>query len=77
MQAAATPTAIAARMDAVAVQEGRVTAVLDWKSDVAPSAADIAVHTAQLRDYLQLTNAPRGALVYITSGDVRWVDRAA
>lgn len=75
--AGATPIAIAARMDAIAVQEGRVTAVLDWKSDVAPSAADIALHSAQLRDYLELTSVARGALVYMTSGDVRWVDRGA
>jgi CRISPR-associated exonuclease Cas4 len=76
MQAAgATPIAIAARIDAIAIQEGRVTAVLDWKSDVAPDAADIALHTTQLRDYLQLTRVGRGALVYMTLGNVRWVDR--
>ncbi len=64
-------------MDAIAVQEGKVTAVLDWKSDVAPNATDIALHTRQLGDYLKLTNVARGALVYMTLEKFRWVDRAA
>ena len=73
---AAKPTAMAARMDALAVRDGAVVTVLDWKSDTAPSQHEIQMHVAQVRDYLQLIGASRGALVYMTSGTVRWVDRA-
>jgi len=31
------------------------------------------VHAGQLEDYLRVTGAPRGALVYMTPGIVRWV----
>ena len=48
--------------------------VVDWKSDVDPSDADIRFHAGQLEDYLRATGAPRGALVYMTPGLVRWVD---
>jgi ATP-dependent exoDNAse (exonuclease V) beta subunit len=35
---AANQTALAGRADAIAVRAGRVSVVVDWKSDVAPSA---------------------------------------
>lgn len=73
---AAKPTAIAVRIDALAVRDGAVVTVLDWKSDTAPSQHEIQMHVAQVQDYLQLTGTPRGALVYMTSGTVRRVDRA-
>ncbi len=30
-------------------------------------------HASQLEDYLRVTGAPRGAVIYMTSGIVRWV----
>jgi hypothetical protein len=63
------PRALAGRIDAVACAE----VVVDWKSDVDPSDADIRLHAGQLEDYLRVTAAPRGALVYMTPGLVRWV----
>lgn len=68
--------ALAGRMDAAAVQDNRPQVILDWKSDVAPRPEDIDAHAAQLQDYLRATGAPRGALVYMTTGLVHWLDAA-
>ena len=65
--------ALAGRIDAIAYTGDRADVVVDWKSDVDPSDADIRLHAGQLEDYLRATGAPRGALVYMTPGLVRWV----
>jgi CRISPR-associated exonuclease Cas4 len=70
-----TPTALAGRIDAMAIEEGKPRVVLDWKSDVAPTDEDMRDHAVQLRHYLDATGAPRGALVYMSVGQVRWLDR--
>lgn len=41
-------TALAGRIDAVAMNEGRASVVLDWKSDIAPTAEDMRIHAGQL-----------------------------
>ena len=69
------PTALAGRIDAVAVENSLASVVLDWKSDIAPTEEDVRSHAGQLQDYLHVTGAPRGALVYMTSGVVRWLER--
>ena len=61
------------RADAVAVEDGRVTVVLDWKSDVSPTAKERAGYVGQLAEYLVATDAPRGALVYMSLGEIVWV----
>lgn len=66
--------AVAGRIDALAHDSGGTLVVLDWKSDVAPSATEIRAHEAQLAQYLATTRAARGAIVYMTSGEVRWID---
>jgi CRISPR-associated exonuclease Cas4 len=71
---AADQTALAGRADAIAVRDGRVSVVVDWKSDVAPSAEDIRAHAGQIRHYVAALNAARGALVYMTRGTVQWVE---
>ena len=64
------------RADAVVPNGGGgIALVVDWKSDVAPDGNDIRTHEEQLALYLSATGAPRGALVYLTSGIVRWVVR--
>ncbi|WP_032908029.1 UvrD-helicase domain-containing protein [Mesorhizobium sp. LNHC252B00] len=67
---------IAGRADALAIIEDRVDAAIDWKSDVNPSPAVREAHAQQLRDYLSATGARRGAIVYLTSGEIAWVQRA-
>jgi ATP-dependent exoDNAse (exonuclease V) beta subunit len=71
---ASKPTALAGRIDAVAMNDGRASVVLDWKSDIAPTEEDMRIHAGQLADYLQVTGASRGAVVYMTIGTVRWVE---
>jgi len=52
-----------------------IVAVVDWKSDVAPSESDYAHHLAQMAEYLTATRTKRGALVYMTRGEVVWLKR--
>ncbi|WEX85812.1 UvrD-helicase domain-containing protein [Sinorhizobium garamanticum] len=67
------PTALTGRIDAMALQDGQPAVVLDWKSDVAPTEHDMRDHTIQLSDYLRATGAPRGAVIYMTNGVIRWI----
>jgi ATP-dependent exoDNAse (exonuclease V) beta subunit len=67
----------AGRADAVAVQRDVLRAVLDWKSDVSPSGDDRAHHAAQLKDYLDAIGAPKGAVVYMSLGEVVWIEARA
>jgi ATP-dependent exoDNAse (exonuclease V) beta subunit len=69
------PGALAGRIDAIAFAGDRAEVVVDWKSDVDPSDGDTRLHAGQLQDYLRVTSAARGALVYMTPGVVRWVGR--
>ncbi|RUV68032.1 DNA helicase UvrD, partial [Mesorhizobium sp. M5C.F.Ca.IN.020.14.1.1] len=73
LEGSSKPTALAGRIDAIAYAGDRAEVVVDWKSDVDPSDADIRLHAGQLEDYLRATGASRGALVYMTPGLVRWV----
>jgi ATP-dependent exoDNAse (exonuclease V) beta subunit len=67
---------LAGRADAISVVDGHVQAVLDWKGDVAPTARDRAGYRGQLAEYLTATGALRGALVYMSLGEVEWVEGA-
>ncbi|MDO8434051.1 MAG: 3'-5' exonuclease [Candidatus Binatus sp.] len=62
--------------DAVVIEAGRVEAVIDWKSDVNPTAADIEMYRGQVRDYLKATGAGLGLIVFLTSGRVQRVQSA-
>lgn len=64
---------IAGRADALAIVQDRVDAAIDWKSDVNPTPAVREAHVQQLRDYLSATGAARGAIVYLTSGEIAWI----
>ena len=68
---------MAGRVDALVVEDGIVTAVIDWKSDVAPGDQQRREHVEQLRLYMMATGAPRGALVYMSLGWIRWVELPA
>jgi ATP-dependent exoDNAse (exonuclease V) beta subunit len=57
--------------DAIAYDDGGGPEIIfDWKSDVAPEPAVHKKHVAQLRTYLEMARCPRGAVVYMTTGDV-------
>ena len=66
---------ISGRADAIAYNDdGRI--VFDWKSDVAPKQAEFAAYRNQLGQYLRAIGAHRGAIVYMTTGQVDWVTPA-
>ena len=52
-------TCVAGRADALAVEDGNVIAVLDWKSDIAPSQDERSGYVGQLSEYLAVTGSPR------------------
>jgi ATP-dependent exoDNAse (exonuclease V) beta subunit len=64
---------LAGRVDALIVREGRVLGILDWKSDVDPSPKVKSDYVAQLHEYVSVTGALAGALVFMTSGDLIWI----
>lgn len=68
---------MAGRADAVAVLDGRPVVVFDWKSDVAPSAADRQTYRGQLVEYMEAVGAPRGAVVYLTLRELDWIEGSA
>jgi CRISPR-associated exonuclease Cas4 len=68
---------VAGRADALAIRDGRIDAAIDWKSDVNPTAALRAAYGRQLRDYLEATGAQRGAVVFLTLGEVAWIEGLA
>ncbi|MEY9283088.1 ATP-dependent exoDNAse (exonuclease V) beta subunit [Bradyrhizobium yuanmingense] len=73
--AASSDDLIGGRADAVAHDDGgRI--VFDWKSDVAPKEAEFSTYRRQLVQYLRATGSTRGAIVYMTSGQVDWVTLA-
>jgi hypothetical protein len=67
------PSALAGRVDAIAYGGDYAEVVIDWKSDIDPNERDMRLHAGQLKEYLGVTGAARGVLVYMTPGLVRWV----
>jgi CRISPR-associated exonuclease Cas4 len=67
-------TFLSGRADAIAFVSGKPQVVIDWKSDVEPSPAERSQHFKQLGDYLRALGVRRGALVYLTRGEVVWLD---
>jgi hypothetical protein len=43
------------------------------KSDLSPSRDDRSGHIAQLKDYISTIGAAKGAIVYMSLGEVVWV----
>jgi ATP-dependent exoDNAse (exonuclease V) beta subunit len=66
---------VAGRADALAVRGQQVDVAIDWKSDVTPTPAVRSAYAGQLRDYLAATGAERGALVFLSLGEIAWVEK--
>ena len=49
---------------------GRAEVIIDWKSDVRPTAETLDHYVKQVRNYLDMTGTPRGLIVLITSGEI-------
>src|SRR4029077_11901325 len=57
--------------DAIAFgANGAPQVVVDWKSEVAPGRRTLEHYRAQVRTYLDMTQAERGLIVLVTSGVV-------
>lgn len=65
---------VSGRADALSIVDGRIEAVIDWKSDLDPSPARRSAYTHQIKSYLEVTGASRGALVYVSRGEIVWVN---
>lgn len=60
--------------DALALDgDNDVEVVIDWKSDVEPTAEVVKLYREQVRDYLAATGGKSGLLVFVTSGRVERV----
>jgi CRISPR-associated exonuclease Cas4 len=64
---------VAGRADAVVYASSKPRIVFDWKSDVAPDAAARASYASQIAQYTHILGAERGAVVYMSLGQVQWV----
>jgi ATP-dependent exoDNAse (exonuclease V) beta subunit len=64
---------LAGRVDATAYQGAVPAIVLDWKSDVAPTSQDRAQYRGQLQEYMTAIGAGRGAVVYMSLGEIAWI----
>jgi len=64
---------VSARADAIAIENGKATIALDWKSDIAPSASDRKAYKGQLLQYLALVGVSQGAVVYMTGQEIDWI----
>ncbi len=61
--------------DAVVIDSnGRIDAVVDWKSDVDPTPKQIEIYRGQVRDYLAASSAGAGLIVFLTSGRVERIE---
>lgn len=61
--------------DAIAYDDaGGPEMIFDWKSDVVPEPHTHKEHMAQLRTYLEMARCPRGAVVYMTTGEIQEID---
>jgi exodeoxyribonuclease-5 len=68
---------IAGIVDAAALDNaGAIEAIIDWKSDVAPTASVTSEYARQVRAYLRATGASLGLIVFMTPGVVIKVARA-
>lgn len=66
-------TLLAGRVDALAVRGEQVVGVIDWKSDIEPSPDTKTMYAGQISDYLEVTGAVAGAIVFMTRGEITWV----
>ena len=60
--------------DAITVTDtGRIDTVIDWKSDVNPSPAQVEKYFRQVRDYLAATGVSRGLIVFMSTGRIELI----
>jgi exodeoxyribonuclease-5 len=60
--------------DAVAYDQGRIHTIVDWKSDLDPTATVTEAYRTQVRSYLTATGAALGLIVFVSSGRIETVE---
>jgi exodeoxyribonuclease-5 len=56
--------------DAMAFDQGKADVVVDWKGDLRPNAQTVRMYKEQVGDYLKMTGARRGLIVFMSTGRV-------
>jgi ATP-dependent exoDNAse (exonuclease V) beta subunit len=56
--------------DAMAFDQGRADVVVDWKGDLRPSKQTVGMYKEQVGDYVKMTGANRGLIVFMSTGKV-------
>ncbi len=56
--------------DAMAFDQGKADVVVDWKGDLRPSTQTVGMYKAQVGDYVRMTGARRGLIVFMSTGKV-------
>jgi ATP-dependent exoDNAse (exonuclease V) beta subunit len=70
--------AIAGFADAIALDDdGQANVVFDWKSDIAPDERTRGLYRNQIAQYVRAVGAHRGAVVYMTPGQIDWLESPA
>lgn len=64
---------VSGRADAVSYGSAKPRIVLDWKSDIVPEPRARAAYASQIAQYVMVLGAERGAIVYMSLGQVQWV----
>jgi CRISPR-associated exonuclease Cas4 len=64
---------VSGRADAVRYRDGRANIVFDWKSDPDAQPAVRLAYAQQLATYIEVLGAERGAVVYMTTGEIEWI----
>jgi CRISPR-associated exonuclease Cas4 len=68
---------VSGRADAVSYGTAKPRIVFDWKSDVVPEPGTRAAYASQSAQYVKVLGAERGAIVYMSLGQVQWVSASA
>lgn len=56
--------------DAMAFDQGKADVVVDWKGDLRPSKQTVGMYKDQVGDYVKMTGANRGLIVFMSTGSV-------
>lgn len=68
---------VSGRADAVSYGSAKSRVVFDWKSDIVPEPGAHTAYASQIAQYVKVLGAERGAIVYMSLGQIQWVSPAA
>lgn len=68
---------VSGRADAVAYGAGKARVVFDWKSDTVREDRSGRTYSSQIAQYMKVLGAERGAIVYMSLGQIQWVSSSS